>query len=198
MRFAVALLALVSTALAQSSDSASASRSSASASRSEASASRSSAISSGIAAGSSILSGAAASASAALQPCALNCIVAAAGATECNVPTNFTCACTNADFQAMANSCLTLECKPDELGVAMGLQAQQCAALSLSATARPTATAPFTPSNPAMDISGSPSASNSASGNTGAAVSLLGACCFFVLSFNPFSRFVVVLAPSLP
>ncbi|KAF7343537.1 hypothetical protein MSAN_01974200 [Mycena sanguinolenta] len=108
-----------------------------------------------------------ASASAAsLSPCALACITDAAAASPCNVPTNLTCVCTDPNFRDMSNSCLTDECLPSEVGVALGLQAAECGPLSLSATAAPTATGPFTPANPFADISSgsSSTASGLASG----------------------------------
>ncbi|KAJ7836634.1 hypothetical protein B0H13DRAFT_187729 [Mycena leptocephala] len=71
---------------------------------------------------------ASASASAALSPCALNCILDAADATECKVPGNVTCTCTNADFQFKAQSCLTNECQAAEVGAALDLQQSQCGA----------------------------------------------------------------------
>ncbi|KAJ7806651.1 hypothetical protein B0H14DRAFT_3483933 [Mycena olivaceomarginata] len=162
MRFALtAVLALTASAFAQSSQGSSAS--SASASKSSVSASKSSAISAGESSGSAAGSAAQASATAVLTPCVLGCLTAAANATECGSPANLTCACTNADFQFKSSSCLQAECLASELGAAVGLQQAQCGALSLSATAAPTATAPFTPSNPAADISGAPSQSGSGS-----------------------------------
>ncbi|KAJ7342399.1 hypothetical protein DFH08DRAFT_874191 [Mycena albidolilacea] len=182
MRFAVtAVLALAAAVCAQSSgsaSSASASASSVSASKSSASASKSSAISAGQSSGSAAASAAEASASAVLTPCVLGCLTAAANATECGSPANLTCACTNADFQFKSSSCLQAECLASELGAAVGLQKQQCGALALSATAAPSATAPFTPSNPAADISGAPSSagsSNSPSSTPGSAMSLFAA-----------------------
>ncbi|KAJ6533065.1 hypothetical protein B0H19DRAFT_1272532 [Mycena capillaripes] len=174
------LLALVSAALAQYSTAASQSDASASASVAS--------------------SAPAASANAALTPCALTCLLAAADATGCGT-TDVNCACTNADFQFRARSCLQAECQASELNGVLELQAQQCGAREwsffilghystalnrarlpfgrgslLSATAEPTATAPFTPSNSAADFSGSPSltgsASASASNKTGGAVAL--------------------------
>ncbi|KAJ7182184.1 hypothetical protein C8R43DRAFT_940330 [Mycena crocata] len=118
-----------------------------------------SAASSASASASSSASGASAAASttavAALSPCALSCISLAAADTACGTPTNVTCVCTDADFQFKAGSCLSTECQPAEMGAALGLQNSQCGAASLSATAKPTATAPFTPSNSNSDISAS-------------------------------------------
>jgi hypothetical protein len=102
----------------------------------------------------------------------LNCITDAANATECKIFSNTTCVCTNADFQFKVQSCLTAECQASELGAAQGLQQQVCGAASLTVSGSPSATAPFTPSNSASDISGSPSASGSQTGKTGAAVAL--------------------------
>ncbi|KAJ7467650.1 hypothetical protein FB451DRAFT_1401639 [Mycena latifolia] len=72
---------------------------------------------------------------------------------------NLACLCTDADFQQKARTCLAAECQASEVGAALGLQAQQCGALSLSTTTTPTATAPFLPSNSAADMSVSPTAS---------------------------------------
>ncbi|KAJ7802606.1 hypothetical protein B0H14DRAFT_3884487, partial [Mycena olivaceomarginata] len=110
-------------------------------------------------------------------PASLTVSQAAANATECGVPTNLTCACTNADFQFKSSSCLQAECKPEDLVAALGLQQQQCAPLSLSATASPSATAPFTPSNAGADISAastgsSAGSSGSPSSTPGSALSL--------------------------
>ncbi|KAJ6474416.1 hypothetical protein C8R47DRAFT_1324190 [Mycena vitilis] len=183
MRFAITLLALASAAVAQSSSgsaassassaasSVSASKSSASESKSSVASSISSAISAGISSGSAAQ--ASATAIAALSPCALTCITAAASASDCQTPANVTCLCTNADFQQKSGSCLTLECQASEVGAAIGLQQSQCGAASLSVSGKPSATAPFTPSNSAADISGSASgASGSASGSTGSAAPL--------------------------
>ncbi|KAJ7891919.1 hypothetical protein B0H14DRAFT_3126259 [Mycena olivaceomarginata] len=147
MRFALtAVLALTASVFAQSSQGSSAS--SASASKSSVSASR--------AAPSPLASRPAPPRAArrrpAPPPCSrrvsLGCLTAAANATECGSPANLTCACTNADFQFKSSSCLQAECLASELGAAVGLQQAQCGALSLSATAAPTATAPFTPLQP--------------------------------------------------
>ncbi|KAJ7923637.1 hypothetical protein B0H13DRAFT_1979721 [Mycena leptocephala] len=161
MRFFVALVALASASLAIAQSS----------SGSAAASSKSAAISSGASSGSAAGASASAIAGSALSTCAIACITAAANATECGIASNITCACTNADFQFKAHSCLQAECQASEMAAALGLQSQECGAVTLSATALPTATAPFTPSNSAADISGSPSASGS--GNTGSAVPLL-------------------------
>ncbi|KAJ7435229.1 hypothetical protein B0H11DRAFT_2257416 [Mycena galericulata] len=97
----------------------------------------------------------------ALSNCTLACISAAAADSSCLVATNLTCVCTDANFEAMSASCLELECQPADAGPALALQEQQCG--TTSATAAPTATAPFTPSNRAADISVSVSGSASAS-----------------------------------
>ncbi|KAJ6545766.1 hypothetical protein B0H19DRAFT_1168460 [Mycena capillaripes] len=180
MRFALSLLALASVAFAQSSSSSqgssasavSASRSSVSESRSSAAASKSSAFSSGASSASAAASSAAASAQ--LPLCALNCVTAAANATVCGIPTNMTCVCTNPDFQFKAQSCLTAECSPADAGAAVGQQQAVCGPASLTVSGSPSATAPFTPSNSAADISGAPSASgnSSQSGGAGRAVPL--------------------------
>ncbi|KAJ7152163.1 hypothetical protein C8R43DRAFT_1003674 [Mycena crocata] len=166
--FSLALLVLAPlAALAQSSGSGSAATSK-SASAASAASSGSAAVASGSASGSA--AGASASAAAALSPCALSCASLAAANSTCNVATNVTCVCTNADFQFKAASCLQTECQASEMGAALGLQNSQCGAASLSATAAPTATAPFTPPNSAADISasgaqsGAPGASSPAPG----------------------------------
>ncbi|KAJ7302827.1 hypothetical protein DFH08DRAFT_945516 [Mycena albidolilacea] len=128
-----------------------------------ASASQNTAISAGQPSGSAAGSPAQPSGTTGIAPCVLNCLAAAANATECGVPTNLTCACTNPDFQFKSRSCLQAECKPDDLVAALGLQQQQCAPLSLSATASPSATAPFTPSNAGADISAAPTGSSAGS-----------------------------------
>ncbi|KAF7341404.1 CFEM domain-containing protein [Mycena venus] len=107
------------------------------------------------------------SSSAQLTPCALNCLAAAASASECGTPTNLTCVCTNPDFQYKAASCLKAECRPAEGAAVLDMQASQC--YGLSATGAPTATAPFTPSNSAADISASVPASGSSSVRSGSA-----------------------------
>ncbi|KAF7359873.1 CFEM domain-containing protein [Mycena venus] len=137
MRFALALLALASSALAQSSEgssasSASASKSSAAASRSSAASSASSAFSAGQSSGSSAASAAQASVTASLSPCAATCIAAAVNATDCKAISNVTCVCTDPNFQSMATSCLKAECQPSEVGAAQGLQQQQCGARECS------------------------------------------------------------------
>ncbi|KAF7304106.1 CFEM domain-containing protein [Mycena indigotica] len=103
---------------------------------------------------------------AALTPCVIGCLTAAAVDTPCSTFTNVTCACTNADFQFKATSCMQGECKAEELSAAVGIQQAQCSALSLSATAPPTATTPFLPSNSAADISVSGAASAPGSGGS--------------------------------
>ncbi|KAJ7336081.1 hypothetical protein DFH08DRAFT_813327 [Mycena albidolilacea] len=50
-----------------------------------------------------------------LTPCVINCLAAAANATECGTLTNLTCACTNANFQFKAHSCLQAKCKPEDV-----------------------------------------------------------------------------------
>ncbi|KAJ7323156.1 hypothetical protein DFH08DRAFT_817734 [Mycena albidolilacea] len=83
--------------------------------------------------GSAASSAAQPSGTAGLTPCVLNCLAAATNATECETPTNLSCTCTNTDFQFKARSCLQAECKSEDVA-AVGLQQQQCAPLSLSAT----------------------------------------------------------------
>ncbi|KAJ7510577.1 hypothetical protein B0H11DRAFT_2269196 [Mycena galericulata] len=105
-----------------------------------------------------------------LSNCALACISAAAADS-----TNLTCVCTDANFQAKCASCLKAECQAADAGPALALQKRECG--TTSATAAPSATAPFTPSNPAADISASvtgtkPSSSGSPSAKTGAGVAL--------------------------
>ncbi|KAJ7467659.1 hypothetical protein FB451DRAFT_1560789 [Mycena latifolia] len=165
--FAFALLALAAGALAQSSasDSAASSKSSVASSKSAVASSVGSALSSGVSSGSA--AAASATAAAGLSACATVCITDAAANSTCGNFGNLTCVCTNADFQQKAQTCLTAECQASEVGAALGLQQSQCGAESLSASTKPTATAPFLPSNSAADISGSPSAS--ASAKTGAA-----------------------------
>ncbi|KAJ7921557.1 hypothetical protein B0H13DRAFT_2318258 [Mycena leptocephala] len=70
------------------------------------------AVSSNASSGSASAAGASASAIAgtALSPCALACITVIANTTECGILSNITCACTNADFQFKAGSCLQPEC----------------------------------------------------------------------------------------
>ncbi|KAF7303691.1 CFEM domain-containing protein [Mycena indigotica] len=146
MRFTVALLAFAATAFAQSS--------SGPASSLPVSGAPSGTGSAPLPSGSADIS--------ALTPCIIGCLTAAGQATVCNTFTNVTCVCTNADFQQKSASCFQGECKAAELAPAMALQQSQCAAAGLSATARPTASAPFLPSNPAADISRSGSPSGSA------------------------------------
>ncbi|KAJ7921586.1 hypothetical protein B0H13DRAFT_2415342 [Mycena leptocephala] len=125
--------------------------------KNSAASSRNIAVSSNASSGSAASASASAIAGTALSPCALACITAIANTTECGILSNITCACTNADFQFKAGSCLHPECQANEMGAALGLQAQQCGAASISTTALPAAIAPITPSNSAGDISGSPS-----------------------------------------
>ncbi|KAJ7080706.1 hypothetical protein C8R44DRAFT_992410 [Mycena epipterygia] len=165
MRFAILLLAFASVALAQSSASASAATS-----KSAAASSASKAAS------------APAASATGLTSCALTCITEAAKNSSCLTPTNVTCVCTDPNFQAKAATCLQGECKAADSEGALALQKQQCGAASLSATAVPTATAPFLPSNSDADISASgtgasvsaaTSGSASAGGKTGGAVHLM-------------------------
>ncbi|KAJ6603328.1 hypothetical protein DFH09DRAFT_1068496 [Mycena vulgaris] len=112
----------------------------------------------------------------ALSPCARGCIAAAAANSSCETSGNVACMCTDPDFQFKATSCLAAECQAPEMGTALGLQASQCRAMSLTPTASASATVPFVPSNSAADISSpaSGSSSASASGKTGGAVPLMG------------------------
>ncbi|KAJ7810983.1 hypothetical protein B0H14DRAFT_3480092 [Mycena olivaceomarginata] len=138
---------------------------------------RTTAISAGQPSGSAVGSAAQPSGTAGIAPCVLNCLAAAANATECGVPTNLTCACTNADFQFKSRSCLQAECKPEDLVAALGLQQQQCAprecrsfvvvirsGASPSPPPHPQAPPPpFTPSNAGADISAAPTGSSAGS-----------------------------------
>ncbi|KAF9061784.1 hypothetical protein BDP27DRAFT_1428551 [Rhodocollybia butyracea] len=76
---------------------------------------------------------AAASASATLSTCAMACITQAANSTGCTNATDLQCLCTNAQFQENARECLTKQC-PSDVQSALGLQTQQCGALSLTVT----------------------------------------------------------------
>ncbi|KAJ7842869.1 hypothetical protein B0H14DRAFT_2780049 [Mycena olivaceomarginata] len=99
---------------------------------------------------------------ASISPCGLNCVTAAAEATECQVFTNITCTCTNRDFQFKVTSCVSGECQTTDVEAVLILLGQQCGTVDLSPTGTPTGTAPFLPFNSAADISGSPSVSSSA------------------------------------
>ncbi|KAF7324901.1 CFEM domain-containing protein [Mycena kentingensis (nom. inval.)] len=154
MRFAVVLSAFVATALAQSSVSGANSASS------PASASGSATGSAAAPSGSADLS--------ALTPCILGCINAAAADSPCGSFTNVSCVCTDADFQFKSGTCFQAECQASEVGPALALQSANCG--TQSATAAPTASTPFLPSNSAADISatgsaGGASQSGSASGS---------------------------------
>ncbi|KAF7326536.1 hypothetical protein MVEN_02611800 [Mycena venus] len=111
MRFTLSSILLV---LAQSSvgsaSSAASNKSSATSSKSTAASSVSSTISAGELRDSSVDSAAIALASASLSDSAFGCITATVNVSGCGLPTNFTCVCTNPDFQTRAHSCLTLEC----------------------------------------------------------------------------------------
>ncbi|KAF7304540.1 CFEM domain-containing protein [Mycena chlorophos] len=106
-----------------------------------------------------------------LTPCVLGCLTPAAAQSECLTFTNVTCVCTNADFQYKATTCLQAECSASEMTAALAMQSAECGAESLSATGKPTDTAPFLPSNSAADISASAGASGGVSASGSAAAS---------------------------
>ncbi|KAJ7114820.1 hypothetical protein C8R44DRAFT_880892 [Mycena epipterygia] len=166
--------------------------SSAATSKSATASSASNAAASGSPSVSGSAAGASASAAADLTPCALSCVTLAAANSSCLS----LCVCTDANFQAKAASCLMGECKSADSTAALALQASQCGQASLSAMAKPTATASFLPPNSLADISslgspfaggsgasGSPSTSSGSNGalrlgsaglNVAAAVALVG------------------------
>ncbi|KAJ7133127.1 hypothetical protein C8R44DRAFT_870566 [Mycena epipterygia] len=84
----------------------------------------------------------------ALTPCTLSCISLAAANSSCLSPTNITCVCTDPNFQVKLSRA---SARPQTAT----LRSHSRRSTSLSATAAPTATAPFIPSNSAADISAS-------------------------------------------
>ncbi|RDB20651.1 hypothetical protein Hypma_012115 [Hypsizygus marmoreus] len=74
-----------------------------------------------------------------ITPCIIGCVQPAAEANGCAF-TDPTCVCASAQFQADARACLESTCSAAEVQAALGLQAQQCGAIGISATG--TATTP--------------------------------------------------------
>ncbi|KAJ7851483.1 hypothetical protein B0H13DRAFT_2360100 [Mycena leptocephala] len=94
-----------------------------------------------------------------LSPCVTSCLSLVAASSLCNVPSNVTCVCTDADFLGNLASCLEGECQPSEMSLALGIQLQKCFGAHLSPSIPPTGTAPFLPSNSFADKSPSTSPS---------------------------------------
>ncbi|RDB20788.1 hypothetical protein Hypma_012144 [Hypsizygus marmoreus] len=89
-----------------------------------------------------------------ITPCIIGCVQPAAEANGCAF-TDPTCVCASAQFQADARACLESTCSAAEVQAALGLQAQQCGAIGISATG--TATTPTesgTASTPSSTSSG--------------------------------------------
>ncbi|KAJ6572518.1 hypothetical protein DFH09DRAFT_1153050 [Mycena vulgaris] len=75
----------------------------------------------------------------ALSPCTAGCLDLVVTNSACHIQTNVTCMCTDT-FQVQYTSCLWGDCFADERNTALALARSQCAAVSRSVAAAPSAT----------------------------------------------------------
>ncbi|KAF8957590.1 hypothetical protein BDZ97DRAFT_1762848 [Flammula alnicola] len=95
-----------------------------------------------------------------ISPCVLACVIPAATLNGCSF-TDAACVCASAQFQADATACLTQHCTAADIAAAVGLQASQCAAASIT----PTVSASTTHSIP-FSLASSSASTTAASGSS--------------------------------
>ncbi|KXN84310.1 hypothetical protein AN958_12774 [Leucoagaricus sp. SymC.cos] len=107
-----------------------------------------------------------------ITPCILNCTTSAASQAGCSSFADLPCVCTSTQFQNTAMSCLQANCTSSDVTTALGLQQQECGAItsggSGSASHSASVTGSQSGSHSASATPTSPAAGSSSGTGTGA------------------------------